>query len=67
MDAIQSDNTEDQLLAIGAVLVCLLNHYELDHVDVLGIAHNMVFAGENNNMVPEFKVITNFMKSEWEI
>ena len=35
MDAIQSDSTEDQLLAVGALLVCLLNQYELNHVDVL--------------------------------
>lgn len=67
MDAIQGDRTENQLLGIAALLICLLNQYDLSHVDVLGIADNMVFSGDNSNMKPDFKVITNFMKNEWEI
>lgn len=65
IDAIQGDRVEDQLLGIGAVLICLLNEYDLSHVDVLGIADNMVYSGEKNNIKPEFKVIKNYMKQNW--
>ncbi len=67
IDGVQAEKVEDQLLGLAAVLVCMLNHYGLSHVDVLGIADNMVFSGNNNNMIPEFKAIKNYMKSEWEI
>ena len=67
IDGVQAEKVEDQLLGLAAVLVCMLNHYGLSHVDVLGIADNMVYSGENNNMKPEFKAIKNYMKSEWEI
>ena len=67
IDGVQAEKVEDQLLGLAAVLVCMLNHYGLSHVDVLGIADNMVYSGKNNNMKPEFKAIKNYMKSEWEI
>ena len=67
VDSIQADRVEDQLLGLAAVLICMLNQYDLSHVDVLGIADNMVYSGENNNMKPEFKAIRSYMKSEWEI
>ena len=67
VDSIQADRVEDQLLGLAAVLICMLNQYDLSHVDVLGIADNMVYSGENNNMKPEFKAIKSYMKSEWEI
>ena len=67
VDSIQADRVEDQLLGLAAVLICMLNQYDLSHVDVLGIADNMVYSGENNNIKPEFKAIKSYMKSEWEI
>ncbi len=67
VDSIQSDRVEDQLLGIASVLICLLNQYGLSHIDVLGIADNMVYSGENNNMKPEFKMITHYMKENWNI
>ena len=67
VDSVQADRVEDQLLGLAAVLICMLNQYDLSHVDVLGIADNMVYSGENNNMKPEFKAIKSYMKSEWEI
>ena len=45
----------------------MLDQYGLNHVDVLGIAHNMVYSGDNGNMKPDFKAIKNYMKEEWEI
>lgn len=67
VDSVQADKVEDQILGLSAVLICLLNQYDLSHVDALGIADNMVYSGENNNMKPEFKAIKSYMKSEWEI
>lgn len=67
IDAVQTERVEDQILGLAAVLICFLNQYELSHIDVLGIADNMVFSGNNNNMKPDFKVIKNYMKNEWEI
>ena len=67
MDALQTDKVSNQVLGLAAALICMLNQYELNHVDVLGIADNMVFSGDNNNMLPDFKVIKKYMKDEWEI
>lgn len=67
IDGVQAEKVEDQLLGLASVLICMLNHYGLSHIDVLGIADNMVYSGENNNMKPEFKAIVNYMKNEWEI
>lgn len=67
MDAIQGEKVCNQMLGLAATLICMLHQYGLNHVDVLGIADNMVYSGMNNNMKPDFKVITNYMKNEWEI
>lgn len=67
MDAIQGDKVCNQMLGLGAALICMLHQYGLSHIDVLGIADNMVYSGDNNNMRPDFKAIQNFMKTEWEI
>ncbi len=65
IDGVQANRVEEQLLGLAAVLICMLHHYNLSHIDVLGIADNMVYSGDNNNMKPEFKVITKYMKDEW--
>lgn len=67
MDAIQGEKVCNQALGIGAALICMLHQYGLNHVDVLGIADNMVYSDINNNILPDFKVIKTFMKNEWEI
>lgn len=67
MDALQDDKVENQILGLAANLIILLNQYELSHSDVLGIADCIVFSGECNNMLPDFKAIKRFMKNEWEI
>lgn len=67
MDAIQTERLENQLLGIAAVFICMLDRYELDHVDPLNIAYNMVYSGGAGNMAKNFKAIKNFMKKEWEI
>ena len=67
MDALQTDKVCNQVLGLAASLICMLDQYELNHVDVLGIAHNMVYSGDNGNIKPDFKVIKSYMKQEWEI
>lgn len=67
MDAIQGDKVCNQMLGLAAALICMLHQYGLTHTDVLGIADNMIYSGDNNNMRPEFKAIQQFMKNEWEI
>lgn len=67
MNSIQSDKVCNQMLGLAAALICMLHQYGLTHTDVLGIADNMVYSGQNNNMKPEFKAIQTFMKNEWEI
>lgn len=67
MNAVQSDKVCNQILGLGAALICMLNQYQLSHTDVLGIADNMVYSGFNNNMKPEFKAVQQFMKNEWEL
>lgn len=67
MDRIQDEKVPNQLLGLAASLICLLEQYELDYSDVLGMAHNYVYSGDGNNMIPEFKAVKNFMKEEWEL
>ena len=67
MDAIQGEKGENQILGLSAALIVFLNHYDLSHVDALGIAHNIVFSGDNNNMLPDFKAMKHYMKEEWQI
>lgn len=67
MDAIQGERVCDQMLGLGAALICMLHQYDLRHTDVLGIADNMVYSGVEKNILPDFKVIKTFMRNEWEI
>lgn len=67
MNAIQSEKVCNQILGLAAAFICMLHQYELNHVDALGIADNMVYSDINNNILPDFRVIKKFMKNEWEI
>lgn len=67
MDTLQTDKVANQVLGLASALICMLEQYELNHVDVLGIADNMVYSGLNNNIKPDFAVIKKYMKQEWEI
>ena len=66
-DSIQSEKVCNQVLGLAALLICIMHYYKLNHVDVLGIADNMVYSGDNNNMKPEFWAIRNYMKNDWEL
>ena len=67
MDAIQNDKVQNQVLGLAACLIIMLHHYNLSHIDALGIADNIVYSGFNNNMLPDFKAIKRYMKEEWQI
>ena len=67
MDSIQQDKVCNQVLGLAAALICIMHNYKLNHVDVLGIADNMVYSGENNNMRPDFKAIVKYMKTDWKL
>jgi hypothetical protein len=67
MDALQGDKVSNQMLGLAAAFIVMLHHYQISHVDALGIADNIVYSGADNNMKPEFKAIKNYLKDEWEI
>lgn len=67
INAVQGDKVCNQILGLGALLICMIYQYNLNYTDILGIADNMVYSGDNNNMKPDFKAIQNYMKDEWEI
>lgn len=57
----------NQLLSLAATLICLFQKYDLNHIDVLSIAENIVFSDEYNNMQLGFKKIMNTFKNKEEI
>ena len=67
MDSVQSNKVCNQVLGLAAALICVLHNYNLNHTDVLGIADNMVYSGDNGNMRPDFKAFVKYMKDEWEL
>lgn len=67
MNSVQSDKVANQILGVASLLICLLHQYDLNHIDVLGLADNMVYSAENNNMTNNFKALRDYMKNEWEI
>lgn len=68
MNAVEDEDVHNQILGVASTLLCLLDEYSLDHTDVLAEANNIIFSGEYNNMLPEFKnVITQFIKEKWEM
>lgn len=62
--------TEDvpkQILGLAATLICMLQKYDMNYIDVLSIAENIVFSDSYNNMQPVFQKIMNTFKSKEEI
>lgn len=66
-DSVQSQKVRDQVLGLAAALICVLESYELSHVDVLGLAHNYVFSDYHGNMKSDFRALKKYIKSEWEL
>lgn len=67
MKAIQNESVENQILGLSSLFLTFIDRYGLNYIDVLGTADAIVFSGENNNMIPDFKNITKLMKNKKEI
>ena len=66
MKALQNESVENQILGLSSLFLTFLDRYGLNHIDVLGMADSIVFSGENNNMLPEFKTMARLMKNKKE-
>jgi hypothetical protein len=62
-----TEDVSKQILGLAATLICMLQKYDLSHIDVLSIAENIVFSDKNNNMQPAFKQIMNSIINAEEI
>jgi len=59
---IQLKKPHEQINALSAIFVLLLDVFKVSHSDVLGIAHNMIYGLED--MRPEFKAIKAYIENE---
>ena len=62
-----TEDVSKQILGLAATLICMLQKYDLNHIDVLSTAENIVFSDSYNNMQPAFKTIMNTFKNKEEI
>lgn len=62
-----TEDVSKQILGLAATLICMLQKYDLNHIDVLSTAENIVFSGSYNNMQPAFQQIMNKFKNKEEI
>lgn len=62
-----TEDVSKQILGLAATLICMLQKYDLNHIDVLSTAENIVFSDSHNNMQPAFKTIMNTFKNKEEI
>jgi len=62
-----TEDVSKQILGLAATLICMLQKYDLNHIDVLSTAENIVFSDSYNNMQPAFQQIMNTFKNKEEI
>lgn len=62
-----TEDVSKQILGLAATLICMLQKYDLNHIDALSTAENIVFSDSYNNMQPAFKTIMNTFKNKEEI
>lgn len=62
-----TEDVSKQILGLAATLICMLQKYGLNHIDVLSTAENIVFSDSYNNMQPAFQQIMNNFKNKEEI
>ena len=62
-----TEDVSKQLLGLAATLICMLQKYDMNHIDVLSTAENIVFSDSYNNMQPAFQQIMNKFKNKEEI
>lgn len=61
------EEVSNQIVGLAAALICMLQKYDLNHIDVLSAAENLIFSDTNNNMQPVFKQIMEVFKNKEEI
>lgn len=61
------EDVSNQILSLAATLICMLQKYDLNHIDVLSTAENIVFSDRYNNIQPAFKTIMDTFKNKEEI
>lgn len=61
------EDVSKQVLSLAATLICMLQKYDLSHIDVLNIAESIVFSDRHNNMQPAFTTIMSKFKNKEEI
>lgn len=61
------EDVSKQILGLAVTLICMLQKYDLNHIDVLSTAENIVFSDRYNNMQPAFQQIMNKFKNKEEI
>lgn len=66
-NAIQSYKTHNQILALAAIFILILEHYDLKASDALGVAHSIVHGTTSQQADQQFKAMKQFMRDEWEI
>ena len=62
-----TEDVSKQILGLAATLICMLQKYDMNHIDVLSTAENIVFSDSYNNMQPAFQQIMNKFKNKEEI
>ena len=67
MNTIQSLAAKNQLLGLACAFLCLLEMYDLKASDVLGIAHQIVYCNDDENVIKNFKAIKQFMRDDWDL
>lgn len=62
MSSIFNNEVHNQVLGIAALLVVLMQRYELSHIEVLSMAESLVNSGEYGNIHPDFKVLEKYCR-----
>ena len=53
-----------QITSLAATLICMLQKYDLSHIDVLSIADNIVHSDRYNNIQPVFRTVMESITEE---
>lgn len=66
-NAIQKYKTHNQILGLAAIFILMLEHYDLNYSEALGIAHSIVHGTTTEKATKQFAAIKQFMRDEWAI
>lgn len=66
-NAIQKYKTHNQILALAAIFILILEHYDLNYSEALGIAHSIVHGTTTEKATKQFAALRQYMRDEWAI